>query len=216
MILDNWLKRFRGNEWLGSYCDPEENNTIRRTLAEIEGVGCHVEKTRDGRGWKIIVDGMSDSEPPPDYTPPWGDVSKYKGLYELISVTDDSYVIDGTMIRSIAGFTNPAGVYFLGAKKDSITAGTGFVWGGGGALGFASNPDPITDDSQQAVWLELDRKTTVVYIIAGEDFPDGTAEKYAWTEIVPLWWIPWDSSDEVIDSGNIVDMRHCVRLPGMA
>ena len=214
-VLGNWLKRFKGNEWLGEYCDAEENNIIRRVLAECTGVGCHIEKNRDGRGWKWVVDGSSDSQPPPDYTPPWGSTGRYTKLFDLIDLDTTSYSIDSRGSRNSVGGDpyDPAAVYLLGAKKDSVSDGTGFTFG---ALKWTSTPDPIVDDTQQAVFLEINRKTSAVYLIAAAEFPDGTAEKYAWTEVVPLWWIPWDSGDSVIDSANIVDMRHAARLPGMA
>jgi hypothetical protein len=165
----------------------------------------------------VTVDGYSDINPPPEYSPPWGPSSKYNTLFQIKEITTTSYTIDSRGSRNNVGGDpyDPSAVYLLGAKKDSISVGTGFTWGGAN-LEYNSDPDPIVDDSQQAVFLEINRKTSGVYIIAAEEFPDGTAEKYAWTEVVPLWWIPWDSGDSVIDADNIVDMRHAARLPGMA
>lgn len=65
MILDNWLRRYRAHSPLCRF-DPQSWNRIANVLESIEGVGCRIEKTENGWGWQIIVDGNSDTEPPPD------------------------------------------------------------------------------------------------------------------------------------------------------
>jgi hypothetical protein len=68
--------------------------------------------------------------------------------------------------------------------------------------------------ASQAVWLELDRQANAVTIYMGTAFPDGTASKYDYTEIHPLWWIPFASS--AITTSGIIDYRDAIRLPAMA
>jgi hypothetical protein len=68
--------------------------------------------------------------------------------------------------------------------------------------------------ASQAVWLELDRQANAVTIYMGAAFPDGTATKYEYTEIHPLWWIPFASS--AITTSGIIDYRDAIRLPAMA
>ena len=137
MILDNWLKRFRGNEWIGSYCDPEENNTIRRALAEIEGVGCHVDKTRDGRGWRIVIDGTSDTQPPPDYVPIWGASACITGgaatTPGLVAFNADDHETNADVLdadeandRITVGVDGAYGIMFQGRFAWSLVAGTDY------------------------------------------------------------------------------------------
>jgi len=140
-VLGNWLKRFKGNEWLGEYCDAEENNIIRRVLAECTGVGCHIEKNRDGRGWKWVVDGSSDSQPPPDYTPPWGSgnipfeilyqdttyIQVRDGLWETIGPEDHmvQYGLSGVTGGSFTG--DPTGIKEDLAPSGGWSASTDYV-----------------------------------------------------------------------------------------
>jgi hypothetical protein len=72
-----------------------------------------------------------------------------------------------------------------------------------------------TITAAKCVWLELDRQANAVTIYMGAAFPDGTAAKYDYTEIHPLWSIPWDEDNDVIGSA-IIDMREAVRIPAMA
>ena len=48
----------------------ESYNKICTVLEGLQGVGCHVEKSADGRDWTIVVDGASDYAPE-DFAPPW-------------------------------------------------------------------------------------------------------------------------------------------------
>lgn len=75
MILDNWLRRFRAGAALCRF-DPRSWNRIANVLESIEGVGCRIEKTENGWGWQIIVDGNSDTEPSPGYDTPY-EAKKY-------------------------------------------------------------------------------------------------------------------------------------------
>jgi hypothetical protein len=64
VILNNWLRRYRAGAALCRFC-PRSWNRIANVLESIEGVGCRIEKTENGWGWQIIVDGNSDGGTPP-------------------------------------------------------------------------------------------------------------------------------------------------------
>lgn len=61
--LTGWLKRLRKGDGLKKL-SAESWDRVCTVLEELEGVGCRVEKSETGHGWKIIVDGSSDVAPP--------------------------------------------------------------------------------------------------------------------------------------------------------
>ena len=66
MILTDWLRRYRAHSPLCRF-HPQSWNRIANVLESIEGIGCRIEKTENGWGWKIIVGDGSDAEPPPGF-----------------------------------------------------------------------------------------------------------------------------------------------------
>jgi hypothetical protein len=70
VILNNWLRRYRAGAALCRFC-PRSWNRVANVLESIEGVGCRIEKTENGWGWQIIVDGTSDYEPPSGFEYGW-------------------------------------------------------------------------------------------------------------------------------------------------
>ena len=76
MIITNWLRRFSAGSPLCRF-DPKSWNRVCNVLEELEGIGCRIEKSETGHGWKIIVGDGSDAEPPP-------------GVPELITSPTDS------------------------------------------------------------------------------------------------------------------------------
>jgi hypothetical protein len=40
-------------------------------IENLDGLGCHVEKSLDGRTATVVVDGYSDMSFPPEMNPPW-------------------------------------------------------------------------------------------------------------------------------------------------
>jgi len=200
--LHNFLRNnFRPGEWIGRICGPIWGNRVANVLQDVQGIGCRWYKPTDqeGRGWRVIFDGSSDVQLPPGWVWPWD--TKYKGLFSIHFVAADEFSITGYN-KELSG-----GVYMVGVQKTEIVAGTGLTW-----ADDTWQSGTIEDGTQQAVWLEMDRQTTVVTIMAGSDFPDGTSGKYAYTEIVPLWFFTWDT-DRIT---TIYDMRLTVRLPAMA
>lgn len=122
-------------------------------------------------------------------------------LFDLYDVWNDKFKVRGDLAKT-------GGVWIAGAYK-TIADGDGMT--------FSTdhwNSDPIAAD--QYVYMELDRSNATVSIIMGTTLPNGTDPVYDYTEIVPLWFVPYDSSNAVITSGDIVDLRTAHRVPGMA
>jgi len=91
-ILDNWLRtNYRAGDPINHLCVAEERNIINRFISELQGVGCVVQKNRDGRNCKIIVNGRSDTQPDEGYIPPWS----YTGTSAAIS--GGSATVDGAV-----------------------------------------------------------------------------------------------------------------------
>jgi hypothetical protein len=65
----NFFKRFRHGRPVREYCDAKHFNRVSNVLEDISGIGCRVQKplNAEGLGWRIIVDGTSDHELPPDF-----------------------------------------------------------------------------------------------------------------------------------------------------
>ncbi len=72
MRLSGWLGRIRPRDPLARL-SARSWDRICNVLETIEGVGCRVQKTLSGHGWKIIVDpaGSSDIAPPVDENGDW-------------------------------------------------------------------------------------------------------------------------------------------------
>ena len=66
--MRNFLKIFWPEEPLRKVANVRQQNRIANILNDIKGVGCTIQKDygREGRGWKIVVDGISSDEPPVD------------------------------------------------------------------------------------------------------------------------------------------------------
>lgn len=113
----------------------------------------------------------------------------------------------------------------LGATSFSVlrnSAHAGGLWLAGkmittiGVSGMTFSTDRWvsgTISAAQCVFLELDRSANTVTICMATTFPDGTAAKYDYTEIHPLWSIPWSSG---AIRGDVIDFREAVRVPAMA
>lgn len=58
------FRRFRKGDSLHKAVNAENFNTLFNILEDIQGEGCTIVKTRNGLGWKIVVNGTeSDIEP---------------------------------------------------------------------------------------------------------------------------------------------------------
>lgn len=67
--LVNFFGVFRKGAPVAVTANAENITRLGRALAGLEGIGCRIEKPTafGGFGWKIIVDGSSDIEPPPGF-----------------------------------------------------------------------------------------------------------------------------------------------------
>ena len=135
----------------------EETNFIRNFLNDLQGIGCRViiPPDKNGMGARIVVDGNSDEEPPPNYTPPWqtGDLIPYS--FRVAHVSGNTYSIEaGTFygfnqsiaVGADASFAAGAGTKYLRLKV-TLTAST-----------FA-----ITSAAIEAKDNENDANTTLIY-----------------------------------------------------
>ena len=57
------FKRFKSGDPVHKAVNVYNFSRIFNILEDIQGDGCHIEKTQNGLGWKIVVDGYSDTEP---------------------------------------------------------------------------------------------------------------------------------------------------------
>ena len=76
--IRGFLRRFHAGQPVRSVADVVHHNRVADVLENIEGVGCRIDKPRDGRPWRIVVDGSSDViidglEPPWGQSYPWGE-----------------------------------------------------------------------------------------------------------------------------------------------
>jgi len=165
-VLGNWLKRFKGNEWLGEYCDAEENNIIRRVLAECTGVGCHIEKNRDGRGWKWVIDGSSDSQPPPGYIAPW--TPGYNEQFGIVKTESDVVQVRwGTWHRIEMTRSGASAPYNYYPVTETITAAsTGDFNFGTSVMELGAN-NTITESVTW--WLKLDWSSAPTVLTGHEE-----------------------------------------------
>ena len=167
MILDNWIRRnFRGGEPVNHFCDPFENNTIRRALAEIQGLGCHIDKTRDGRGWMVTVDGYSDITPPAEYTAPWSPEGHEQfGIVQ--TGTDTVQVRWGTWHRIEMTRSGASAPYDYYPVTETITAAsTGDVNFGSSVMELGAD-NTITESVTW--WLKLDWSSAPTTLVGHEE-----------------------------------------------
>ena len=125
--------------------------------------------------------------------------SAYARPFDLDDVVSDSFSV-------VVNGAKTAAVWIAGKPMTAI-----------GVSGITFDTDRWKSGviaASQAVWLELDRQANAVTIYMGAAFPDGTAAKYEYTEIHPLWWVPFASS--AITTSGIIDYRDAIRLPAMA
>lgn len=63
-----WFSEYQKGDPVRLVANVEETNRVHRILNDIKGIGCRIEKPRgaNGLGWRIIVDGSSDTDPIPD------------------------------------------------------------------------------------------------------------------------------------------------------
>lgn len=112
---------YPGETPLRRVCNVFRMNFLSRLLRDVKGVGCKIEKDwkRGGYGWRIIVDGRSTDETPPDWESPFSADSEYP--FQVDSKFDEYgyFRIRGGMVTVI----NSDGVHV------DITYGTPYTYG---------------------------------------------------------------------------------------
>lgn len=117
------------------------------------------------------------------------------------------YELDITSFQVANGGGNAAGVQLRGVYKN-VSAGTGMIATLiDGSAGYWSNASTVAGNS--SVYLEFDRAAATVSINVATSFPSGDDD----TEIMPLWFLPWDTDH--IDRDNIIDYRAHHSISGM-
>jgi len=89
--------RYKGNEPVRQYCSPTERNRINNFITGLRGVNCRVElDPNDLRNCRIIVDGSSDIDLPPDAELPWEISSEDQFLVSQAREPQDVIVLSST------------------------------------------------------------------------------------------------------------------------
>lgn len=148
------------------YCHPEENNTIRRALAELGGVGCVVEKSRDGRGWRIIVNGRSDTQPADGYVPPWAPGQNEQ--FGIVQTQSDVVQVRwGTWHRIEMTRSGASAPYNYYPVTETITAASTGDFNLGGSVMELGADNTITESVTW--WLKLDWSSAPTTLVGHEE-----------------------------------------------
>jgi hypothetical protein len=142
VILHNWLRRFRSGAPLCAF-SAQSWNRVANVLESIEGVGCRIEKTENGWGWQIVVDGSSDFEPPEVFE---------SGGYPFGPRFNFGVTIDGAVVTIHAGLVYRGGVAAEVAETD-VTITTDGDWI---ALKLVPGETPDEDAWSLVRWPDAD------------------------------------------------------------
>jgi hypothetical protein len=185
------LAQFKSNFQSSGIVSKDLLNRINRTLSNITGSNGITVTNDFGRGIRIIGSGSK--------------ASGYKRPFDLADVADTTF-----SVMNYGALT--ATVWIAGKVLTAITP-TGLTWD-------TVNLDRWTSaavSEAKYVYLEMDRAANTVGMIMAATLPDTTAAKYDYTEVHPLWYIPWlGTPDYKIDTASIIDLRAAIRLPAMA
>ena len=88
-LLNTIFRRHKPGDPVRFICDTDALNFVYSVLEDIKGVGCRIEKPTDGggQGWRIVVDGTSDEQPPDNAPPPWEPATPPEEAYVVTGVT---------------------------------------------------------------------------------------------------------------------------------
>ena len=132
---------------------------------------------------------------------------RWDAIFDIFEITATSFSIRGTNQPSnYEGMAWVAGVWKSIGATNLTWDSTDNKWESG---------DLTSEAEDKWVYLEMDRSENTVTIIMEGSLPGGADPKYDYTEVVPLWYVPWNSG-QFIDIDNIEDMRYAARLPAMA
>jgi hypothetical protein len=162
-------------------------NTVALILNEIQGVGCHVEKSASGHGWKIVVDALVN------------DNTRFRKIFDLIDITATTLKVWAFKVGAtqqdmaiVAGALNAIGTGSAAFDTDITISADTYIY----------IQDEISGGNSHIFTLEVGSS-----IPTGGDVGAGGAYYY-W----PLWFIPFASGS--IDAVNIIDLREFIHLQG--
>ena len=92
----NWLSRFVPETPLRKVANVRQQNRIANILEDIQGIGCRILKPtdREGLGWRIMLDGSSDVEPPADTYLAWDEQYSWRLTLESFDIAS---ITSGTL-----------------------------------------------------------------------------------------------------------------------
>jgi hypothetical protein len=142
-------------------------NTVARILNDLDGIGCHIDRTTTGYGWRIVVDGARNDAP------------ECVELFDLYGCTQTTVKIRG----AYSGTDLPAA--FIGGTLFAVSDG---------AAGYTLDDaiDMAAEAGSRWAYLAVDRavpQVTLELADAASPFPNGTDT----VEHFPLWLLRWDS-----------------------
>lgn len=140
--MNNWLRNtFKRDDTLRKMTRASEKNIVHNFIESLSGMGCRVQKSRDGREAIIIIDGYSDMPYPPNIIPPWDRSCPFLVTMrmETASPTDKCWlkVGQGYIFIGQSGFQHPAPISGL------ATNGAEYDWPARDGDGVSTDTDEI-------------------------------------------------------------------------
>lgn len=182
--------------------------SLEATVADFEGLISRMKDWQDRFDvYKYLAGGRRVwIEPLPGGVAQINVARRYLGLFDLYEVEKNIFKIRAQATGSIW----ISGAAVLASSESGITQHASGYW----------YPDPAISESQY-IYLELNRRqigatppSATMYMATS--LPSGADAKYEYTEVVPLWYIPYDGTRACITTEGIVDYRTAPRLPAMA
>lgn len=160
MALSEFLDdKIRPNDPLRKVSCVRQTRRVRRILNDLQGIGCRVVKdvTKEGHGWRIIVDGIGSDIPFPDGTNPFSQAYSAQKLVFYFRQTSNT---SGTWTQGKA---------FVAGVDTTIT----------------SQPTTITTTTSKKYWILHDFAAATMTWNSGTSYPSpsDTQEVYRMCEI---------------------------------
>ena len=172
-----------------------QQNRTANFIKGLQGVGCRVVKdvASNLENCLIVVDGTSDVEYPPNWTPPWSTGATAVDQFTVVKDDDTHLKVYGgiwhrTEITRVEVSAGPPAVYEFHPKtQDSFAASTGSVkFGDLGAVGAA-----FAISAACSLWLKLDWSSvadslTGEVLTGADDPPDMDEEQVYWLKFAAI------------------------------
>jgi len=192
--IRNFLQRKRPGDPVGKTGDAAAWNRVCNILEDMTGVGIRIQKPtdREGRGWKLIVDGSSDEgESPTTYQPPWQTMNTYPWPYG-VSIDEDEV----TILRAAANIGGAQSRITCSDTTITMTEGNEYIWA---EIDMAAAPYVLSvtgphsaeaaNDIENGLYrftlyrftLELDEEDNVIEAVMKEDYIHGVAWPQVYT-----------------------------------